>query len=79
MAQNLQTPVWIAAAEGHAACISLLLRAGARSDARDGDGRSPLHIATLMGHVPSVEALVQGGAILGLEDTVARPIARTRA
>ncbi len=50
------------AARGDVAAIGDLLAAGADSEARDGNGRTPLHVAAFASHDAAVRALIQGGA-----------------
>ena len=42
--------------------IKVLLEAKAKVEARDQDGRTPLHLAILEGHENAVRALIKGGA-----------------
>jgi ankyrin repeat protein len=51
-----------AAARGEAARIPALVTAGARPDARDGHGRTPLHVAAYGGHGDAMRALAAAGA-----------------
>ena len=51
-----------AAARGDVAAIGELLAGGADPEARDGNGRTPLHVATFASHDDVVRALVAGGA-----------------
>ena len=54
-----------AAWQGDAARIALLLAGGADPNARDGHGRTPLHVATFAQRREAVRALARGGADLG--------------
>ncbi|XP_016014441.2 ankyrin repeat and SOCS box protein 18 [Rousettus aegyptiacus] len=56
--RELTTPLCIAAARGHAACVSHLLRRGADPNASPG-GRGPLHEACLGGHTACAQLLLQ--------------------
>lgn len=56
--------VYLASAEGHAATIKLLLRSGARIEAREGAGLSPLCWAFQEGHETAVRVLLEAGADL---------------
>jgi ankyrin repeat protein len=51
-----------AAARGDVADINNLLASGADTEARDGNGRTPLHVAAFASHDDAVRALVGGGA-----------------
>lgn len=55
------TPLLIAAREGHTECVRLLLKAGAPVDGRDG-AMTPLAAAALRGHLATVRLLVSKGA-----------------
>ena len=54
--------LFAAAAEGDATRIAGLVAAGASPDARDGYGRTPLHVATFAGRHDAMRALVNTGA-----------------
>ncbi|XP_070279466.1 ankyrin repeat and SOCS box protein 18 [Myotis yumanensis] len=56
--RELTTPLCIAAARGHAACVSHLLGRGADPNASPG-GRGPLHEACLGGHTACAQLLLQ--------------------
>ncbi len=47
---DMATPLHYAAARGHAACAVWLLRKGARPDAKDANGHTPIDDATENGH-----------------------------
>ena len=49
-----QTPLHVAAANGQDTIVKLLLRAGADPEARDGNGRLPIHCATTGGVVYAI-------------------------
>lgn len=55
------TALWIAAQNGHAECIALLLKAGAAVDAPNKKGVTPLSVAVHQAHSECVGALVAGG------------------
>ena len=57
-----------AAWQGDAARITQLLAAGADPNPRDGNGRTPLHVATVAKRRDAIRALAQGGAALGALD-----------
>ena len=52
------TPLHLAAAEGHAEVVELLLRASAAPDAKDYGGSTPLHAAARGGHLETARALL---------------------
>jgi len=54
--------LFAAAARGEAPRIAQLAAAGERVDARDAQGRTPLHVAAFGGHVEAMRALVKAGA-----------------
>src|SRR5690242_14857478 len=58
---------------GHVALIKILLQHGARLDAADEKGRSPLHNAAQRGHVAAVELLVTHGAQVTAQDAHGHP------
>jgi len=60
--QSRYTGLFAAAAGGDAARIQTLLAGGAKVDARDGHGRSALHVAAHLRRVEAMRALVAGGA-----------------
>ncbi|XDG09916.1 hypothetical protein ABKA04_009531 [Annulohypoxylon sp. FPYF3050] len=53
----LQSPLHIAAREGHFAVVQLLVREGFLIDGRDGDGRTPLSYACEGGHLDNIQFL----------------------
>lgn len=57
-----RTALHCAAIRGDLAMIDELFDAGALVDARDGEGRTPLHEATARGFVEAARALVERGA-----------------
>ncbi|KAM9663688.1 ankyrin repeat and SOCS box protein 18 [Trichechus inunguis] len=59
--RELTTPLCIAAARGHTACVRHLLASGARPDACPG-GRGALHEACLGGHTACARLLLRHGA-----------------
>jgi len=56
------TGVFAAAAKGDAAAIAKLASSGASVNARDGYGRTPLHVAAFMKQRDAMKALVDAGA-----------------
>lgn len=54
--------VWVGRAvrAGNVASVRLMLEAGFDADARDDDGRTPLHVAAALGDVAAVECLLGG-------------------
>jgi ankyrin repeat protein len=59
-----------AAARGDAAAVERLLREGASVDVRDGQGRTPLLLATHGNHVADARLLVAAGADVNAKDTI---------
>ncbi|GBF96492.1 hypothetical protein Rsub_09834 [Raphidocelis subcapitata] len=55
-----RTPLWLAAAGGHAAAVRLLLERGADRHAAAADGSLPISCAARQGHASVVQALVEG-------------------
>jgi len=62
------TPLHLAACEGHAPPIEVLVKFGAQVDARTNNFRTPLHIACLRGNLGVIQALVQYGADINAKD-----------
>ncbi len=60
--QAAYSGLFAAAARGDVAAIGRLAAAGERVDARDGHGRTPLHVATFLGQREAMRALVRAGA-----------------
>ncbi len=61
-AQEFETPLHLAAAEGHVNVIDALLAFGASPAATTSSGWTPLHRACLWGQTKAVAALLRGGA-----------------
>ena len=61
-AREFETPLHLAAAEGHVNVIEALLAFGASPAATTSSGWTPLHRACLWGQVKAVAALLRGGA-----------------
>jgi ankyrin repeat protein len=60
--KNAYTGLFAAAAAGDAPAIAKLVANGAAVDARDGHGRTPLHVAAYGSRHEAMRALVQAGA-----------------
>ena len=79
--RELTTPLCIAAAGGHEACVGHLLGRGADPDASPG-GRGPLHEACLGGHAACAELLLRHHAdpdLLSAEGLAPLHLCRTAA
>lgn len=63
-------PLHLASAEGHVACVTLLLERGAtpRRDLNERGGRAPLHVAAIGGHVAACAALLDAGCAVDVRD-----------
>ena len=66
--QARYTGLHAAAHQGDAARIAALLAAGADPNSRDGNGRTPLHVATFARQRDAIRSLAKGGADLGALD-----------
>ena len=53
---------------GHAELIEILIRNGAKLDAKDHQGQTPIHLAALMMRSLGIEILVRYGASLKIRD-----------
>ena len=60
--------IWIAASDGDAARVGVLLASGVSVNAQDELGYSPIHAAASYGHKALVELLIKAGADLTLRD-----------
>ncbi|KAJ6016453.1 ankyrin repeat-containing protein [Penicillium herquei] len=70
-----QTPLHIAASEGHIELIPELLRSGANALLQDADSRTALHLAVLKGHFDIIRMLLddqQGQAMVRIPDSAGR-------
>lgn len=56
------TPIYLAAALGQSATVSLLLKCGSNINVKCGTHGSPLHVACFSGHLEVVKKLLQHGA-----------------
>ncbi|KAK0210996.1 L-asparaginase [Desarmillaria ectypa] len=72
-----RSPLHIAALNGHAESVNLLLQSGALVHLRDTLGHTPLYYAARQGHRGVVGVLIQAGASLGgLDESFARTAAK---
>ena len=64
-------PLHLASADGHAACVRLLLERGAAPvrDLPERGGRTPLHVAAIGGHAAACEALLDAGCNINATDS----------
>jgi uncharacterized protein len=68
-----QTPLMFAARDGCAACVPILVKAGAQVDAKDIDDElTPLIMALINGHYDAAGALIDAGADVNLSDKLGR-------
>jgi hypothetical protein len=65
---NQQTPLMLAAAQGHRAIVDLLLKAGATINAQDSNGATPLILAALNNQNAVALLLVERAALLDIQD-----------
>lgn len=69
----------MAARQGHAALVTILLDAGADPDAADAEGWTPLRAAAWGGHAAAVNVLLQRGAQVDACDAEGRTALRAAA
>lgn len=65
-----QTALYSAAGNGHLAVISALIKAGAKVNSIDKDGRTPIIHAIEQGKLGCVKELLYAGAVITREDSV---------
>ena len=65
-----QTPLGLAAGQGHEAVVKLLLEKGAELESKDSEGWTPLSWAAEKGHEAVVKLLLENGAELEAKDSV---------
>eukprot|EP00931_Biecheleriopsis_adriatica_P049795 TRINITY_DN28813_c0_g1_i1.p1 TRINITY_DN28813_c0_g1~~TRINITY_DN28813_c0_g1_i1.p1 ORF type:complete len:197 (+),score=50.24 TRINITY_DN28813_c0_g1_i1:29-592(+) len=56
------SPLMLAAHNGHVRCIAALLKAGAKPNERDEDGKTALHLAAVSGDLQCLQILLSAGA-----------------
>ena len=61
-------PLHVAASEGHASLVEILIEYGAIIDARTKNFRTPLHIACIRGNFAVIQALLMAGADADAKD-----------
>ena len=69
----------IAARQGHAALVSILLEAGADPDVADSEGWTPLRASAWGGHASAVQVLLERGALVDASDSEGRTALRAAA
>src|SRR6185437_10659924 len=62
------TPLMLAAAQGHASIVAVLLRNGADVSAHNDGGETALHLAAYGGHTEAVRALLAAGSCVNARD-----------
>lgn len=66
------TPLHVAALNGHASVLGLLLSKGSHINSRANSGSTPLHLAASRGHLQCVRLLVSRGADQTIKDNRGR-------
>jgi palmitoyltransferase ZDHHC13/17 len=66
------TPLAMAANEGHPLAMDLLLKHGANPNSKNSDGCTPLHWAVIKGNKTCIRWLVEGGADVSVKDVMGR-------
>ena len=62
------TPLMLAAAQGHASIVAVLLQNGADVSAHNDEGETALHLAAYGGHTKAVKALLAAGSCVDARD-----------
>ena len=67
-----QTPLHLAAVQGHSGIVKYLLDNGASTTAQDNTGATPLHEAVRYGQIDIVKILLNGGAKVNARDSLGK-------